>query len=181
MMGQVQRSQTYPLFYRMPDGPGHYFGRAAVGRLYGQAFLIMFLMELSSAWVGKHPGHPFGIGDIAEPTGKPMPDHVSHNYGSAVDLFVIHQLGIKRNDTANKVTWKDPGYDSDKTGDLIALIAELSEKCRLQQFLYNDPELQKLKKNWPPIQTHAGHDEHIHLTFTGKHSFPKAQMDSIFN
>ena len=164
----------------MPEGPGHYFGRLTAGRLWGQPFLIAFLMELSKAWVQKHPQHPFGIGDIAREDGASMPDHKSHDYGSAVDIFVIHKLGIKRNDKSNVVTYVHPGYDLARTSDLARQIASLSNTFQLQQFLYNDPKVQKLKATWPPIKTYVGHDEHIHLNFTGKHSYSKAKMNETF-
>ena len=35
MFGPVEQSKKFSPFYKMPTGPGHYFGRQAVGRLYG--------------------------------------------------------------------------------------------------------------------------------------------------
>lgn len=96
MFGTIEQSKKHGAFYKMPTGPGHYFGRDAAGRKFGQPFLIVFLMELSNWRSMTHPSHPFGIGDIAEEDGRAMNDHKSHSFGSAVDLFIIHKQGVKR-------------------------------------------------------------------------------------
>ncbi len=179
MFGPVEQSKSYPLFYKMPAGPGHYFGRLSAGRLYGQKFLIAFLVELSKQWFGKHARHPFGIGDIAAEDGRRLPDHVSHNTGAAVDLFVIHKNGAKRNGGTNRITYRDKEYDSAKTTDLARMISIKANEYKLVQFLYNDPNVQNTVRSAPPIQTHKGHDEHIHLLFNGQHPHTDEKLDRI--
>lgn len=180
MFGPVEQSRKFPVFFKMPTGPGHYFGRLAVGRLYGQKFLIAFLMELSKQWAGKHPQHPFGIGDIAAEDGSALPDHTSHTTGAAVDLFIIHKKGIKRDDKANMITYHQTDvYDSDRTTDLAQMIAIKAQQFRLIQYLYNDPEVQKAVQSSPPIQTFVNHDEHIHLLFNGQHPHTEEELDQI--
>jgi hypothetical protein len=163
----------------MPTGPGHYFGRLGAGRLYGQKFLIAFLMELSKLWFPKHARHPFGIGDIAAEDGSSLPDHTSHTTGAAVDLFIIHKGGVKRNDKTNVITYEHEDYDREKTIDLAAIIAQKAKQYRLIQFLYNDPDAQNTVQCVPPIKTFAGHDEHIHLLFNGIHPHTDEELDRI--
>ncbi len=180
MFGPAEQSKTFPLFFRMPTGPGHYFGRAAAGRLYGQKFLIAFLMQLSEEWLGQHPQHPFGIGDIAAEDGSPLHDHVSHSTGAAVDLFIIHKNGVRRNDKANLITYKDTNvYDATRTTDLSKLIAFKAQQYRLIQFLYNDPAVQTAVQSVPSIQSFVNHDEHIHLLFNGQHPHSEEELDQI--
>ena len=181
MFGPIERSKKYPAFYKMPTGTGHYFGREAVGRIYGQPFLIVFLIELSMWWGFSHPTHPFGIGDIAREDGKPLHDHVSHNFGSAVDIYIIHKEGVKRNDRLNMVTYQSDKYDFNRTKHLARLIAHLGTRFPQIQFLYNDPKMKKQVKSVPPITTKIRHDEHIHLTFTGKHPYSKEEMQRILS
>lgn len=180
MFGPVEQSKLFPVFYKMPTGPGHYFGRLAVGRLYGQKFLIAFLMELSKQWGAKHREHRFGIGDIAAEDGSPLPDHVSHTTGAAVDLFIIHKEGVQRNDKANMITYDQTDvYDFTRTTELAQMIAIKAQQFRLQQYLYNDPKVQKAVQSSPPIQTFVKHDEHIHLLFNGKHPHTEEDLDRI--
>ena len=179
MFGPVEQSKKFSPFYKMPTGPGHYFGRQAVGRLYGQKFLIAFLMELSKQWFGKNVQHPFGIGDIAAEDGGRLPDHESHNTGAAVDLFIIHSKGVKRNDRTNLITYKDKEYDSAKTTDLAKLISIKANEYKLIQFLYNDPNVQNTVRSVPAIRTFVGHDEHVHLLFNGQHPHTDEKLNSI--
>lgn len=179
MFGPIERSKKHRAFYKMPTGPGHYFGRQKVGRLYGQPFLIAFLMELSIWWRQAHMQHPFGIGDIAEVDGRPMPDHKSHQYGSAVDIFIIHKKGIKRNDKINMITYESVDYDFRRTSDLSYMISILAMRYPLIQFLYNDPQMPQVIRSKPAIKPMGGHDEHIHLTFSGKYPYTKDQLTRI--
>jgi hypothetical protein len=166
-------ANSYASLYRMPQGPGHYFGRPdrSVPSDCGRKHVIAFLMELSIAWSALHPRHPFGIGDIFMGQG-----HVSHWNGTAVDIFVIHQDGLHRYFLENKVTW--PGvpefsakYDSVRTTQLAAAIAGMILRYggapAVYQFLYNDTAVRAAVPSAPPITPMGNHDEHIHLTFRG--------------
>ena len=181
MFGPVEKSSKHSNFYKMPTGLGHYFGRDRVGRKYGQPFLIAFLMELSKWWYMLYPTHPFGIGDIAEPDGRPMSDHTSHTYGSAVDIFIIHKEGVKRDDKKNLIHYKSKQYDFEKNKYLAYMISVLLTRFPAQQFLYNDREIQKIIKSNPPITSKINHDEHIHLTFIGKMPYGDEELVKIFS
>ena len=133
--------------YRMPDGPGHYFGRPKAGNAdCGQKHVIAFLVELSQAW--SFHTHKFGIGDIFVPAG---PSHKSHYMGSAVDIFVINKNGTEHQ--VEPVTYKSSNYSNVETTELAQLIAimvlkysVLSSSGRLRsavnQILFNDKEIQ---------------------------------------
>jgi len=181
MFGPVEQSKLYPLFFKMPTGLGHYFGRQQVGRFYGQKVLIAFLMQLSEKWVGLHQNHPFGIGDLANPDGSPMKDHYSHSTGVAADIFIIHQDGVRRDDTLNMITYKDAKYDKDRTTDLAKLIAVLTQQFRHIQFLYNDPDVRKAVTCSPPVQEMLvpDHSEHIHVLLNGIHPYSDDELDRI--
>jgi len=77
-------------YYMMGKGEGHYFGRPRMNHSASSA-MFDFLTELSQQWARKHPGYPFGLGDISRAGGetKPFDGHTSHTEGSAVDIFII--------------------------------------------------------------------------------------------
>src|SRR5688572_6764046 len=129
-------SKKNPMFFRMPEAYGHYFGRLPVGRLWGQLSLILFLTKLSVRWSAIEPTRPFGLGDLAMENGGPMPDHVSHHTGVAADIFPIRSDGLQRSMLVNKTTWADPTYDRGRTLKLVRLIAQLSTVFPMIQFLY---------------------------------------------
>lgn len=179
-------------FYRMPDnGLGYYFGRkAASGRIWGQGFLILFLIELGERWFAIESGHPYGIGDIANEDGSIMADHISHSGGSAVDLYTFHKNGVRRNDKSNIVSYKDTDiYDRDRTLRFLQLIKEFSTRWGMIQILYNDNSVNaEVNKagGWPPVtddsktkKSKGQHDEHIHITFNGKAPYSPKQIVEI--
>jgi hypothetical protein len=143
MYGFIIPSEKKKGFYKMPDAGGHYFGRLQAGRLWGQISLILFLARLSTKWALMEPSRPFGLGDLANEDGSPMPDHTSHFSGVAADIFVIRKDGKQRNDLVNLTTWNDPEYDRERTTKLARLISELRTDFHMIQFLYNDKEVQK--------------------------------------
>ena len=134
MFTKLERSKTkttFPRFYRMPDIPGHYFARPAENRRFGQAFLILFLMKLSNFWHALEPSHPFGLGDIAMHDGSTMKDHVSHDNGTGVDIYIIARNREQR--PAHEIIYKStencetqPCYDFDRTLKLTNLISTIS-------------------------------------------------------
>lgn len=152
----------------MPDGPGHYFGRAQVGRLWGQLSLILFLTRLSILWSIREPNHPFGLGDLAEEDGAPISDHESHRTGVAADIYVIRKDGKQRSMHQYMTTWQDPAYDLERNTQLARLISTLRVQFPMIQFLYNDPQVRKAV---PGIQPKGGHDEHMHVLLHGEHPY----------
>lgn len=155
--------------YRMPaEGSGHYrvqpFGPKDSD--CGQKHVIAFLTELSNEW--KQPGFEFGIGDIF----SLAPDHKSHKYGSAFDIYVLNKNKGKRRDRYDGTpTYKTGDYDQDKTKALAQLIAMKAGRygghAGIQQILYNDPKVQEIACD-PKIRTENDppHDDHFHLTFS---------------
>ncbi|REJ77931.1 MAG: hypothetical protein DWQ47_16365 [Acidobacteria bacterium] len=180
MFGEIERSEKYPDFYKMPEGPGHYFARESAGRLYGLPFLIVFLMELSWKWRQQHPKFPFGIGDIAAEDGDLIADRPHHSSGMAVDIAVIHCDGVQSVDAFRWLTWMDDDYDLERTKDLAATITELGTRFQISEFIYNDPKVKPVKKTWPLISPRQGHDDHFHLTLSGRHPYTDEQMQEIF-
>ena len=162
----------------MPNIPGHYFARPAEYRRYGQAFLILFLIKLSNFWHALEPSHPFGLGDIAMHDGSTMKDHVSHDGGTGVDIYIIARNREQR--PAHKITYAStencetqPCYDFDRTLKLTNLISTiLLTGYKLNNggsggFLYNDPEVQRRSLIANQIRSFSNHDDHIHLLLAG--------------
>ena len=166
-------------FYRIPDfGSGYYLGLKANRRHWGQAFLILFLIELGQRWASLQSKHPFGIGDIANENGSLVTGHISHTQGTAVDLYIIHKDRLKRDNGSNAITWNEKAYDRDRTLQFVKLIKVFSLRYGMMQILYNDPyvikEANKLG-GWPLVTDDSKtehskdqHHDHIHITFTGK-------------
>jgi murein endopeptidase len=191
-MGYVIKTTNKSGFYRIPDrGLGYYLGREAAGRLWGQAFLILFLIELGERWFALNGYDPFGIGDIAEEDGRPMPDHNSHRFGSAVDLFIFHQDGLQRNDSVNAVSVLDPTtYDPNLTLQFVRLIKEFSARYGMQQILFNDDDVNKTVNaevpGHPPVlhdsttrNSKNQHFDHVHVTFNGINQYKNQQIIEI--
>lgn len=176
MSGFIIPSEKKKGFFRMPDAGGHYFGRLQARRFWGQISLILFLTRLSTKWALTEPNFPFGLGDLANEDGSPMPDHTSHFSGVGADIFIIRKDGKQRNDRINLTTWNDTdNYDSVRTTKLARLISELRTDFPMIQFLYNDKEVQKVVSG---IRTLAGHDEHMHVLLTGQHPYTKEQIEA---
>lgn len=178
-MGNIIKTESRSGFYRIPDdGLGYYLGRRAAGRLWGQPFIILFLIELGERWFPLSRNRPFGIGDIAEENAGSMPDHQTHRHGSAVDLFIFHKDGLKRDDRLNGFSFREPEkYDQETTLQFVTLIKEFSLRYGMQQILYNDNEVNSEANKaggYPPVKddskterSKGQHDDHIHITFTG--------------
>ncbi|MGD9564249.1 MAG: penicillin-insensitive murein endopeptidase [Pyrinomonadaceae bacterium] len=186
-MGYVIRTNRRSGFFRIPDnGLGYYLGRKAAGRLWGQPFLILFLLELGERWNSLPGNSPFGIGDIGEEDGRPMPDHNTHRFGSAVDLFIFHKHGLERNDRLNAVWVRDPNYDADRTLQFVKLIKEFSLRYGMQQILFNDDDVNRQANmigSYPRVlhdrttaNSKGQHEDHIHITFTGKAPYANREI-----
>ncbi len=189
-MGYIIRTKTRSGFFRIPDrGLGYYLGREAAGRLWGQPFLILFLLEMGESWFSLQGNSPFGIGDIAEEDGRPMPDHNVHRFGSAVDLFIFHKDNLRRDDRVNAVWVQDPNYDQDLTLEFVKLIKEFSTRYGMQQILFNDYSVNNEANTLggrPPVlhdrttqNSQGQHEDHIHITFNGINLYKNKQVLEI--
>ncbi|MEZ5426212.1 MAG: penicillin-insensitive murein endopeptidase [Pyrinomonadaceae bacterium] len=190
-MGYITRTNKGTGFYQLPEaGLGYYLGRKEAGRVWGQPFLILFLLELGERWFSLRGNSPFGVGDLAEEDGREIRDHNSHRFGSAVDLYIFHKNGLRRNDFLNQVSCLDKTtYDQDTTLEFVKLIKNFSARYVMQQILFNDNQVnQEVNKvgGHPPVtddsktkQSQGQHYDHIHITFNGKSPYSPKQIVEI--
>jgi len=190
MWGPIEISRfAPPKRFKMPSGPGHYFGRPASSCKWCAPQLLIFLMELSNWWSIYTKTHPFGIGDLnTENPKNACPSHSSH-LGMAVDIFPIHKDGIRRNDTINVVTWQSDEYSTKHTLNLAYMVSVLVGRYPAIQILYNDPEVLAKIKSTPRITPDAvrkqrnpnvrltEHDDHIHILLRGGIPYTKEELE----
>jgi hypothetical protein len=164
--------------FKMPEGPGHYFGRLLHKNLWGQLPVILFLTSLSERWASAGESDwCFGLGDLNTEDGTPVKSHETHK-GFAADIYVIHKRGLHRNDTENQANWRLPDtYDPKRTRKLVELISNLRH-CQypMTQVIYNDLEA---TKGLPRMETLVNHDEHIHVLMHGETPYSKEQVKTL--
>ena len=135
---------------QLPEGEG-YYRIPPYEELYGDPDTIAVIQETGKVYAKEFPDKPFGVNDISRRGGGPFPPHGGHQAGLEVDIRPPRLDG-----GTVPVTWKDGNYCRECT---VRLAEILKQTGRIDQILFNDPEMVRLKLAVP----FPGHDNHLHV------------------
>jgi murein endopeptidase len=197
------RSDVNRNAYKMPLGSGHHFASPNTA-YWGMISVIMFLKDLSLRW--ETAGRPFGIGDIGWEDFTGVHSHPTTHTGGAVDIYVIHKLGLHRpklglNAQREWLKGKDPSVTLELAKVVLELVTKGGYRLNGGRIAFNDPEAKKLApsifitdaernaikiaQTGKPLANPFQHDDHMHVQLQAdlpySHSYIQALLNSPYD
>lgn len=121
------------------------------------------MIRIAKEWNAIYPNRLLQYGDISRPGGINTPDHGTHMNGKAFDMRPLRNDNQTGN-AAKVPSPNSPAYDRNLTKEFIRLVLKLFPGT---EFYYNDSEIYRDKEFLRTVSYMAGHDDHLHVMFSG--------------
>ncbi|MGO7301397.1 S8 family serine peptidase [Rhizobium ruizarguesonis] len=150
-----------PIDVQLPASETSFYAYGPVTKRFGTALTIEAVRVIADEYF-EATGVRLGVGNISRDGGGPLPPHKDHKRGIDVDLRV------PRKDAKEEgTTWKESAYSPARTRLLVEIVRRNSV-VPIRTIFFNDP-------NIPGVTPLGGHDNHLHVSFTGA---PALQTES---